>query len=308
MIVLLNPRAGAGTALAKWRKAEPTVQRLVGPFETIVADSPQAAAQIVRSRLDEGELHLIAAGGDGTVNMVVSTIMRHGARESVKLGAIGLGSSNDFHKPANGRRRIAGAPHKLSFDAVVRHDVCLLMYEDESGITRFHHFLLNASIGTTAEANWLFNNPDRVLRLLKRVSADTGIGYAAIKTILRYQPQHFTLTVDEGPATELLAKNVGIVKNPNFTGSLRYDSPYEPGSGELYVHLLRKTSAARLAIILLGLLRGRFTGQPGTRSWSARRLTVSADTPFAVECDGEVTTTSRATFSVIPRLLQVCRQ
>jgi diacylglycerol kinase family enzyme len=257
-------------------------------------------------RLDGGETRLIAAGGDGTVNMLVSTVMRHGARKSVKVGAIGLGSSNDFHKPLNGAPVVAGAPLRVDFGTAARHDICLLMYEDDAGAKHFRHWLINASIGTTAEANRLFNDPDAILNLLKRRSADIGIVYAAARTIARYRPQLFRLTLNQNPPLDLLVKNLGIVKNPNFTGSLGYDSPYEPASGEFFIHHLGKTSALRLATTVIGLLNGRFMGRAGTNSWRARRLNVRAAVPFAVECDGEVVTTRNATFSVIPRMLQVC--
>jgi diacylglycerol kinase family enzyme len=308
MIAVLNPRSGAGSALRKWRDIQSTVRQLIGPFEVIFADYPGRAALELEARLDRGETRLIAAGGDGTVNMLVGAIMQHDNRESIKLGAIGLGSSNDFHKPRNGNHRIGGAPYRLNFDATVRHDVGLLTYDDEHGVSHSRHWVLNASIGTTAEANWLFNNPDRVLRLLKRVSADAAIAYAAIKTVALFRPSEFVLTVDDGDPMEVRLKNLGVVKNPNFTGSLRYDSPYDPSSGDFFVHLLGDVSGPRLVSTLLGLTRGSFCGRKGTRSWRARQLSVRSDTPFAVEGDGEVIVTRSAVFSLVPNSLQVCRQ
>jgi len=190
----------------------------------------------------------------------------------------------------------------------VRHDVGLLTYEEENGASRFRYWVLNASVGTTAEANWLFNNPNGVLKRLKRFSANAAIAYAAVKTVLSFRPREFALTVDDSGTIEVRLKNLGIVKNPNFTGSLRYDSPYEPSSGDFFVHMLGDVSGPRLASTLLGLARGKFCGRKGTRSWRARRLSVRTDTPFAVEGDGEVIVTRKATFSIIPGLLQVCRQ
>jgi thiamine-monophosphate kinase len=174
------------------------------------------------------------------------------------------------------------------------------MYEDDAGAKHFRHWLINASIGTTAEANRLFNDPDAILNLLKRRSADIGIVYAAARTIARYRPQLFRLTLNQNPPLDLLVKNLGIVKNPNFTGSLGYDSPYEPASGEFFIHHLGKTSALRLATTVIGLLNGRFMGRAGTNSWRARRLNVRAAVPFAVECDGEVVTTRVRGFTRSP--------
>jgi diacylglycerol kinase family enzyme len=308
MIVLLNPQAGAGTALEKWLIAEPKVRAIIGPFETIARDSAEAASEAIRQHLDSGETRVVAAGGDGTVNLVASSVARHGARRKIKLGAIGLGSSNDFHKPLNGCRRVVGAPCRLDFGSAASQDVCMLAYEDGAGTIKYRYWVINASAGITAEANALFNDPDRALGWLKRRSPDAAIMYAAIKTIMSYRPRDFTLTVDGHWTVTTRARNLGIVKNPNFAGSLRYDSPFEPDSGEFFVHLLRDVSAPRLVLTLVGLLRGRFVGKKGTRSWRSRRLGVSTSSPFTVELDGEVIMTRYATFSVLPGLLQVCGQ
>jgi diacylglycerol kinase family enzyme len=97
-----------------------------------------------------------------------------------------------------------------------------------------------------------------------------------------------------------------VAKNPHFTGSLSYDSPYEPASGDFTVHHLGAVSAARLAATFAALARGHFSGRPGTRTWRAHRLAVRAVGPFAVEIDGEVALAVEATFTLLPACLRVC--
>lgn len=309
MIVILNPAAGGGTAAAKWKRIEAGVRERLGSFSLVVADDAQEVRSRVASALGSGETEIIAAGGDGTVNLVMASILEHAPRgtlERVKLGAIGLGSSNDFHKPMSEANMIEGVAFKLDFVAAIPHDVCLLTYRDEAGELRSRRWLINASIGTTAEANRLFNNPDAVLRFLKRFLPAAAMVYAALRTVLSYKSRRMAITLDEGETIHARVKNLGIVKNPHFTGALSYDSPYEPGSGHVYVHLMNGVSVPRLALTLLGLLRGKFSGRKGTRSWRATRLRIATDEPFAVEGDGEVVMAKRAYFTVVPGLLQVC--
>ncbi len=141
---------------------------------------------------------------------------------------------------------------------------------------------------------------------MKRISPWRGLVYAALRTVLGYRAREMRLTFEDGATVRARVKNLGIVKNPHFTGALRYDSPYEPDSGDFFVHLLRDIPLPRLALMLLRLLRGRFSGQDGAETWRSRRIRVEADQPFAVEGDGEVITTRDAYFSVLPRVLQVC--
>jgi diacylglycerol kinase family enzyme len=309
MIVILNPNAGAGTARAKWTRLEPRIRDRLGPLKLVVTTNATAVDLVVAEALRNGETEFVAAGGDGTVNLVMNAILEHaprGAVEHIKLGAIGLGSSNDFHKPLSRERAIDGVPFKLDFVSTVRHDVGLLTYRDAEDRLQTRRWMINVSVGTTAEANHFFNNPNTLLRFFKRFSPWRGMVYAALRTLVGHRPSKMSITVDENDSVHTRVRNLGVVKNPHFTGALRYDSPYEPGGGHFYVHLLRNLPFPRVVLALARLAFGKFSGQKGTRSWRATRLRIQAERPFAVEGDGEVVTTSRAYLSVVPDLIQVC--
>ena len=309
MLVILNKSAGSGTALGKWKRIEKCVEELVGPFRLAVAETPEAMIEQVAAGVHSGEKEFIAAGGDGTVNLVMNAIVKHappGELQTVKLGAVGLGSSNDFHKPLSAERTIGDIPFKLDFLSTVSHDICLLTYRGVDEGLHSRRWLVNASVGMTAEANHRFNGEGALLRFMKRFSPWRGMVYAALRTVLGYRSCEMAITLDETETIHARVKNLGIVKNPHFTGSLRYDSPYEPSSGHVYVHLLKNVSLVRLLVTLVGLLRGKFTGGRNAASWRATRVRIQAHRPFAVEGDGEVVTARRAYFSVVPGLLQVC--
>ena len=309
MLAIVNPNAGAGKALATWNRIKSQIRDIVGPFTTIIAEDAESVRRHVGHALAHGETEFIAAGGDGTVNAVMTSIVQQATLETLskaKLGAVGLGSSNDFHKPRRRLNRIRRVPYKLNFDRTVQHDVCLVIYRDRNKRLRNRYWVVNASIGTTAEANYFFNTGSKVLRFFQRVSPGRGILYATLRTLARYRARKMTITVDDTETIYTHVQNLGIVKNPNFAGGLRYDSRYEPSNGRVDIHLLRGMSILRLLLALWRLARGKFVGQPGAQSWRASRINIKADQPFALEGDGEVTLASEAHVSVSPRLLQVC--
>ncbi len=306
MLIVVNPSAGGGRAARRWRREERRLPRRFGPYRVLVAKGPEAATAGIRRALDRGETDFVAAGGDGTVNLVAATLLRE-AREParLRLGALGLGSSNDFHKPGPGIEGGDRAPRRIDFRGAAPIDVGLLEWTAPDGTTHRRPWLLNASIGTAAEANAFFNDGDGLLRRLKRRSASLAIAWAALRALLRCPRLAMRVVVD-GEERRETVWNLAVVKNPHFTGGLRYDSPLEPASGRFHLHGIRAGGRTRLFRVLTGLARGRFVGRPGTFSAPARTVEVSADGPFRVECDGEVVEAVAARFRLLPGALRVC--
>jgi len=308
MLAVVNRTAGGGKGLARWRRVAPRIEDALGPFTTVFPRDADDARAVVRRAVLDGECDFLAAGGDGTVNLVVTTILQHTSerdREAIRLGAVGLGSSNDFHKPVRPDRRIEHVPVRLAFHQTVRHDVGRLRFRAPDGGWDCRRWILNASIGITAEGNRRYNDDPGVARL-KRVHPDLGMAWAALTALRRGRPRAMTLATDGGPPHRVQVTNLGIVKNPHFTGVLRYDSAHDPGSGRFTVHLLGDVNGRGRLGTFAALRRGRFTGRSRTATWQACRLRVTAADPFAVEGDGEVIVTTEAEFSLDPRALAVC--
>lgn len=309
MIAIVNTTAGGGQARERWTRVARELRARYPDLAVVTGNGGlRGAREAIRRAVAAGETRFVAAGGDGTVNLVAATLaeVAPGLLPRFTLGAIGLGSSNDFHKPGASGGVIAGSPARLAWGHAAPRDVCGLRVTDERGGVRTLFFIVNASIGITAEANWRFNHPDGSLAVLKRVATAAAITWAALRTLLFARPLDLWIRSEGAPPERVRLKNLGVVKCPNFAGGLHYDSPFEPESGELCVHLVRAMGVVPLLRVFASLARGKFAGLPGTASWRARRLAVAADRPFAIECDGEVVRGVRAEFFVLPGRLKVC--
>lgn len=309
MLVLLNPTAGGGRASHQWRRCGPELAQRFGRLDVLETGDPRHTRDRIADALRRGERRFVAAGGDGTVNLLIGMLTSLAPAElitQVTVGAVGLGSSNDFHKPFRNGALDGGVPCRLDFDATLMQDVGVLLHTDENGVARRRYWISNASIGVTADGNQRFNTPDPVLRLLKRVATGPAIGYAALRALLAHRSRWMTLQTDTQPTVTVSVSNLGVVKNPHFAGSLRYDSPPEPVGGRFFVHVLEGQPLPRLLAALFDLSRGRFMGREGSRSFRAARLAVEAADAFAIEVDGEVVVARRACFALLPHHLRVC--
>jgi diacylglycerol kinase family enzyme len=308
VLVIMNPRAAGGQAGRRWKRIEAELMKRLGPFDLLIIDDFEIAAGIIREKARMGERRFVAAGGDGTVNFLLNVLMNAlsaDSRSEIAIGAVGLGSSNDFHKPFNPDSRIDAIPCRIDFAAAAPHDVGAIEYSDSRGDFQTRYWLINASAGITAEANRFFNSPDRVLGYLKRSSTGLAILYSALSTMFRYRARRVRLEADGETAKDFEIENLGVVKNPHFSGSFRYDSPCERDSGRFYLHIVEKRSLISKLRLLYLLGKSKRSSRNLTICRQIECAALHAEEPLAIEFDGEIVVTDEVRFTICKKALRV---
>jgi diacylglycerol kinase (ATP) len=309
MLVLINPKASGGTALKKWKSIEPRISKIINSTNFFFLNGNIPMQTYVKAALSSGETQFVSAGGDGTLNQLLNLIMKHSLPEqlnNITIGAVGIGSSNDFYKPFTECEKVNNIPVKINFDEPELRDVGKITFEND-GIIRTKFFLINSSIGIAAEANYFFNNPDTILSSLKSKNASSAILYAAIKEILIYKNFDTDIISKETGKIKARITNLGIVKNPNFSGSMNYGYKANYESGLFNIHLCYDMNLRERLKLFLALSSGRFDKVQKTKSWTANKLKVESEKPFTVEFDGEIITACSVEFSIRPKYLRICR-
>jgi len=309
MRILVNPTANGGRARGRWAHVERGLRERGHGFEAVAPGSAEEAARSAREAVAAGCRTVVAAGGDGSVFGLVNALVdpeRDAWPEGVAIGAIGLGSSNDFHKPFAPERTVAGVPVRLDPGAARAVDVGKATLTTAGGETRTRYFLLGASVGLVAEGNAFFNREGRLLAGLKRLHPEVAIVYSALASLLAYRPLGLDLSLDGGPGRRHAVTNLSVLKRVNLSGGMRYDTPVAPADGRFDVNLLERMGRLAIARAVADLYRGRFLGRPRAHHWRAARARVVPERPAALELDGEVTPIAAAELQVLPRALQVC--
>lgn len=304
--VFLNPGATYGRGRERWGRVEPELTGRLGPLavdEVEPGELPAALSEAVA----RGERKFVAAGGDGAVNSLVNAAMSLPEAPSLVLGAVGLGSSNDFHKLNGARDAIAGIPVRVDFENAEPCDVIRMEYDaPEDGGRATRYAIVNASVGVTAEANARFNAPSGAIRAARKLSVDAAISMSVLTTLLTWRDLTCALSTDGSDSRMVSVTNLGVFKNRHFGGALRYDFEVGRSDGKLGVALCEALSRAEVISVLRALRRGSFSDRPKTSAWTAETLALSADRPFALETDGEVARAVRVEFSVAPVKLRCC--
>ena len=304
-LVLFNPRAGGDRARERWASVEPAVRAACDPT-VVELDAGGSWRDRVAEALAGGTRFVIAAGGDGTVHALVNAVVIAPGRpplDALRLGAVGLGSSNDFHKPVG--RRIAGVPVRLGPDAAPR-DVGAARLVTPDGARRTECFVVSASVGIVAEANAFFQDGDALQGWL-RGRWTTGAILNAARHAIAAQRNVPALLRVAGRTWRTDVTSLGVAKTPYVSGGFRYDATVDPADGRLLVSLCHGMSRGRAVAALASLARGRFAGRRGRSLWSSRRAVLQPDRPVTLELDGEVCTVRRVAFGVLPERIALCQ-
>lgn len=300
-LVLFNPAAHGAQGTDRLERVRPAIDAVCRPTVCTLEHGSDWEGAIAAA-LEEGTRFFIAAGGDGTVNALVNGLER--ARgdvpfEAILLGAVGLGSSNDFHKPA--RREVEGIPVRLDAGAAVPRDLIACRWDGGQALG-----VVSASIGVTASANAFFNRGDPVVEALKKRFTGAAIAWAAARTVVRFRGVWGRVDLPGVGAEEVRLNNLSVLQTEWLSGSLRFDTPVDPGDGHLQVNLLEGRTRLGTLWVLLQLVRGRFAGLRGTHCQRVRSVGIELTEPAELELDGELHRARSIHFTVHSERISTC--
>ncbi len=306
-----------------WARAYDELERVLDAQVVFEWDAYQSPNQKLGQRdhlcrritmaFDQGRRLFVAAGGDGTVQLLSDALMRSLSEEQRALavmGAVGLGSSNDFHRPIS-RESMAGEwPVRLDYPNAGLRDVGVLeIYSDgeRAGQGERLHFMVSASIGVVALGNQIFNQGGGLIGWTKRFWTDAAISLATLTALARHRPIGVSLSLPDEPDTELQIVHLGIMKSPFLAGGLRYDFDVPEDDGMFSVAIADGMGRSRTLLAMLALLRRKFSGRRHRFHLTTPKISADAGRLIPVEIDGEILEGRRLEFRVAPRSLRVCR-
>ena len=303
-LVILNPRARRGAAARSYDRIRTEVEAGFCVRDALLDGTGEWRRALDRARRERVE-RVVAVGGDGTVHAVANALLGDGTGlwSGVTLGAVGVGSSNDFHKPCH--TRVRGVPVRIGTPA--GRDAGIASWEDERGDRHTRWFFVSASLGLCARANRRFSSERGAASWLSARSVDAAITASAMGALRHHANVGARLCAEPNePERDVQLSNLGVMLTPYLAGSFHYGTGVELGQGKFAIHLCEGMTRLGLLRAMAELLGGRFGRAPGMSSWSSRSVSLELGRDEDLELDGELFRARCVRFEAFPHALSVC--
>ena len=265
-LAIINPISGTGS--------KRSVPELLGcayqdtPFELFFTYTREAghAEELARRAAAEGYDHVIAVGGDGTVNEVARGLLH----SSTALGIIPKGSGNGLARtlgiPMNAEQAIAAlvGAQRASIDACQVGD---------------RPFFCTCGMGFDAAVSWSFaeagkRGPMTYLQTM-------------VSEYRSFSPDSYRVTLDEGEPFETEAF-VLVLANASQYGNNAYIAPAaDLSDGLIDLAIIRPFPILEAAVVLGDLMLGKLADNKHYETERIHSLRIERPTAGAVHIDGE---------------------
>ncbi|HSV41411.1 MAG TPA: diacylglycerol kinase family protein [Nocardioidaceae bacterium] len=282
--ILVNPASGGGKALERVRPVATILRDAGAEVHVVHSLGIQHSIDEVASAAKAGET-MVACGGDGMLASVAAAVLEH----DVPLGIVPSGRGNDFARQLRllDRSSEETAHTLLEGEAtpvdVIRVGDKIVLGSVYAGVDSLASELVNG-------AQWL--------------PGALQYPYAAVRSLLTYEPTRYTVTVD-GSTVVVEAYSV-VVANSGYYGKGMHVAPAATvDDGLLDVVVIPKASRFKLIRLMPKIYDGSHVRVPGVLTFRGRQVSVSAKDRVAAFGDGEPLVDLPVQAEVVPGALKV---
>lgn len=284
---IINPAAGGGSCLKKFREAETVLQAQKIFYQVSCSKKPGELHSLVQKALNAKADCIVVVGGDGTVREAVSAI----AYQPVDFFIFPFGTGNDLSKALGISTNPLTAAEQLlqgkasSMDAVQAND---------------SWFLNVGGFGFDVEVLL------QTEHYKKRMSNKNAYLFGLIQALFHLKSRSVTLTHD-GERETLYAMIVSAGNGQYIGGGMQALPMAKVDDGLLDICVMHNVKKRRIPAVLLRFLKGRHMEIGETRYFQTKELMVETEIPLPVQLDGEIIEQTPVTFRLHPGAVRLLR-
>lgn len=277
-VFIVNLQARDGALKPLWQTAEPFISAELDNIEICYPQTAQETLQIARQYADKGGYCIVSVGGEGTMNLVMQSIMDSENRDETLMALVPFGNVNDYASTLGMEKSWQSAIQTLLHGQEQRVGVTELLTPDS------RNYALNiADIGFGA-ATAKLHSVDRKLSWIK---GRLKYNLLAIRALMSWKNIPCKVYVDD----EEIGGDIALVVmgNSPTLGGFRVLPHATVDSDRFAVTICRDVSRLQLMQVLEDSKRSRLNENERVLFRHASRMRVEPEGEFVTQVDGEMT-------------------
>lgn len=296
--VIVNPVASNGKVGQQWPRTAAGLLAGGLQFDAALTERPLHATQLAREAVKAGYQHIVAVGGDGTLNEVVNGLVEDGqVHPQVVLSLIPSGTGADFRKTVGIPRTIEGAIACACGAGERVIDLGEMVYM-RGGQQEHRYFANVAGLGFDGEVC------ERVSPNAKAMGGTIPYLVGLFATLLYYRNKSVEVQLDDA-RLRLRANSIVVCNGRYFGGGMHVGPNAVPDDGMFDVIVIGDVSKAELIANLPRLYRGTHLSHPKVDAHRSKEVVVTSQERMLLQAEGELIGQAPVFFRVIPRALRV---
>ncbi|HEX7055990.1 MAG TPA: diacylglycerol kinase family protein [Bacilli bacterium] len=275
---IVNPVSGNGRGKKTWKKIARALAKENRPYEVLFTEKP-GDASVYAQRMASAQTFrkIVALGGDGTVNEVITGLFQ--ANSMLPFGHIPAGSGNDF---ARG--------HLIPKDQM---EALKLLFADTKplsiDILSLRQGIAASSIGAGFDGKVAQEtNRAAYKKWLNRI----GLGFLAyfltvVRVLFAYKPVSVELVVDGETFVYPDVWLVATANIPYIGGGMKICPTARPDDGQAEICIVNRIGKLEFLRVFPLVYSGKHAMHPAVHFHRGSHILIRSETPLAVHKDGE---------------------
>jgi YegS/Rv2252/BmrU family lipid kinase len=299
-LAIVNPNAGHGKGKTDWGKISALLSGYRIKYEACFTQYRQHAIELTREGIVKGHRHIIAIGGDGTMNEVVNGCFtqRSCPTKDIMIGIITVGTGNDWG-------RMFGIPN--DYEGAIRVISERKIRLQDTGMVYFFH-------GTERSKRYFINIAglgfDAVVVKRTNLQKDKGrkgkliYFWNLLTCLMSYKHTQTEVVIDGNKiSNRTFTISLGIGK---YSGGGMMQTPHAiPDDGFFDITIIKMMRKMEVVRRLKMLYDGTILDHPLIEGYKGKRILIDSDPLIHLEADGETLGHSPIEFRIIPRSINI---
>ncbi len=280
---IVNPQSANGNTGKRWPEYSRRLHEGGYHLDFAYTTEPGDATRITQRILKDGYTHIIAVGGDGTMNEVVNGFFSNGQliNPEAELALFSHGTGGDLIRTLQTSRGVESFLEILGRGQKRLIDVGEVLFQNEQGQETQRYFLNVADVGLGGET------VARVNKQSKLLGGKLSFLIGSVLSILRYQNKFMSCEIDGKQIFEGRLNSIMVANGRYIGGGMMIAPNAELDDGFFDVVILGNFSTLMLLRHLPKLYNGTHLGIPGVTVHRGKFVVITTVEKALLDIDGE---------------------